>query len=74
MLGDPIVKWSRNGAYFASSHIPELDDLVDAGAMYVKESVEAWGPCVTYTVTKVLREKMLSMILESNQESRLNER
>ena len=66
MLGEPKVKWSRAGAFFCSMRTPEMDALVDAGALRVEETIEPWGPCVTYVVTDGMRNRMAAVMLSTN--------
>jgi hypothetical protein len=68
MLGQPSVRWSKNGAMFCSQQTPEMDALVSEGAMRVEKTVEPWGEMFTYIVTDEMRRHMARMMLNSNVE------
>ena len=65
MLGKATVKFERNGAYFASARIAEMDELVAMGVLRVDESIESWGPCVTYVVNDGARQAMARLALRA---------
>ena len=66
LLGKATVRFERHGTYFANKRTPEMDALVDAGALRREETVEAWGPCVTYVATDEVRNQMALLALRSN--------
>jgi hypothetical protein len=63
MLGTPVVTWSRTGALFFSQRMPDMDALVESGALRVQETIEPWGPTVTYIVTNAMRRRMAAVML-----------
>ena len=65
MLGKATVKFERHGAYFCSARTPEMDVLVVLGALRVEESIEPWGPCVTYVVSDGARQAMALLALRA---------
>lgn len=65
MLGKATVTFDRHGAYFASARIAEMEELVAMGVLRVEDSIEPWGPCVTYVVNDGARQAMARLALRA---------
>lgn len=64
-LGKPKVTFERFGIYWCNQRQPELDAMVEVGALKRRESVETWGPTVAYIVTAQARLQMARMTLNA---------